>query len=120
MAHFRDKKTGSILKQEISQIIQNEIKDPRVTGLISVTDVIVTKDLRSANVYISVLGDEQAFKNCIIGIKNAIGFIKRRLGENLRMKYVPDIRIKEDHSISQGSHLYNVLKNMEESSNNEN
>ena len=113
MAYYRDKRTGSLLKQEISQIIHREIKDPRVTGLITVTDVIVSRDLRNATVYISILGDKQCHKSSMEGLKSSIGFIKRRLGEVLSLKFIPDIRFKEDYSLQEGSELYRKLNQLE-------
>ncbi|MDH5680533.1 MAG: 30S ribosome-binding factor RbfA [Spirochaetota bacterium] len=113
MAYYRDKRTGSLLKQEVSQIIHREIKDPRVTGLITVTDVIVSRDLRNATIYVSILGDTQAHKSSMEGLKSSIGFIKRRLGEILSLKFIPDIRFKEDHSLQEGSELYRKLNQLE-------
>ena len=68
------------IKKEISNIIQNDLKDPRLSQLISVTDVNVTKDLRYAKVRISVMGSEEDKNNSIEGLKSAAGFIRREIG----------------------------------------
>lgn len=109
MAHFRDKRVASLLIQEISLILRKDVKDPRVSGFITVTDVEMAKDLKSATVYVSIMGDEQNCRKSFEGLINAAGFIKKRLGENLTLKYIPSLHFKEDYSIREGSQLYDKL-----------
>jgi ribosome-binding factor A len=109
MAYYRDKRAGSLLHQEISQLILKEIKDPRITGFVTVTDVVMSKDLKIATVYVSILGDEKSHQSTFKGLVSSIGFIKRRLGQLLSLKYMPDIRFKEDTSIERGANLYNKI-----------
>ncbi len=109
MASFRDKRASSLLHQEISQLILKEIKDPRITGFVTVTDVVMSKDLRIATVYVSILGDDKSHQSTLKGLISSVGFIKRRLGKLVSLKYMPDIRFKEDTSIERGSNLYNKI-----------
>lgn len=109
MAHFRDKRVASLLIQEISLILRRDIKDPRVSGFITVTDVEMSKDLKYATVYVSILGDEEHCSKSFEGLLNAAGFIKKKLGETLSLRYIPNLKFKEDFSIRDGSQLYEKL-----------
>jgi len=99
-----NKKSGghvnSDVKRVISHVIEREIKDPRVTGLISVVKVEVTKDLKECKCYISVLGGDG--DKTIEGLQSASGFIRKRVAEALNMRNTPEIRFILDDSIQYG------------------
>ncbi len=97
------------MKKEVSAIIQNELKDPRLTKMISVTTAEVTRDLRYAKVYISVLGDENDKNNAIQGLKSAAGFIRREIGQRLKLRYTPEILFELDNSIERGVYLNKLI-----------
>ena len=78
-------------KREISDLISNEIRDPRIAQFTSVTHVDVTKDLRYAKVYISVLGDKKAREDTLTGLKSAAGFARREMGKRKNLRYNPEI-----------------------------
>lgn len=92
---------GEVMK-ELSKIIQNEIKDPRIHPMTSVTAVEVAPDLKSCRAYISVLGDEEALKNTIAGLKSAEGYIRRQLAKTVNLRNTPEIRFIADQSIAYG------------------
>lgn len=79
------------VKREVSFIIQNELKDPRIAKMISVTAADVTRDLRYARVYVSVLGDENEKRDAIEGLRSAAGFIRREIGRRIQLRYTPEI-----------------------------
>ncbi len=110
----RSSRVGHLIKEEISHIIQREVKDPMI-GFITITDVEITDDLKSATVYFSVYGDEEVKANTFKGLNRAVGFIKRELGKNLRLKYIPDISFKFDNSYEYGSRIERILKELKES-----
>ncbi len=112
MVYYRDKRTASLLKKEISRLLLREVKDPRITGLITVTDVVVSKDLKVATVYISILGDKKTIEDSLAGLSSSRGYIKTCLAKVLHMKYMPDIRFKEDYSLKKGAELYNKLNKL--------
>ncbi len=114
MAYYRNKRAGSLLREEISLMIQREIKDPRITGFITITGVEVTKDLRVATVHVSILGDEKSCKNTLQGLRSATGYMKKRLGKILSFKYIPEIRFEEDNSLLEGSKIYQQISDLEE------
>jgi ribosome-binding factor A len=104
----RQKRLGQLLKQEISDMLLREIKDPRI-AFASITSVDVAPDLRHAKVLVSVLGTESERKSTMAGLRSAAGFIRRELGQRLRLKYIPEIRIVYDDSIEEGSRILSLI-----------
>ena len=87
------------LKKEISRILQEELKDPRI-GFVTVTRIELTGDLRHAKVYFSILGDEENQKSGEEGIQRAAGYIRKLIGQRIPLRYVPELsfRLKNEHS----------------------
>ncbi len=97
------------VKIALSDIIMNEVKEPDVSGLISVTDVHITPDQKYAKVYISIYGKTN--KNKVIdALKKASGFIKKELGRRVRMRNMPDITFTLDESMEYGAYMDKVIK----------
>lgn len=90
------------VQRELAGIIREEIKDPRIPGLISVVAVEVTPDLKECKAWISVYGDEDVQNDAIAGLKNAAGFVRRELARRLNLRNTPDIRFILDQSIAYG------------------
>ncbi|MFZ5989832.1 MAG: 30S ribosome-binding factor RbfA [Bacillota bacterium] len=97
------------VRKELSSIIQNELKDPRLSKLISITRVNVTKDLRYAKVYVSVLGSDAEKASSIEGLKSAAGFIRREIGHRIQLRYTPEIHFELDNSIEQGAYITRLI-----------
>lgn len=97
------------VKKEISSIIQNEIKDPRLPSLVSVVACNVSKDLSHAKVFISVLGNDEEKKNALKALKSAAGFIRRELGHRVKLRAVPEIHFELDTSIEHGIYINKLL-----------
>ena len=93
--------TGEVQK-ELSVIIQNEIKDPRIAPMTSVVAVEVAPDLKTCKAYISVLGNEEAAQNTLAGLKSAEGYIRRQLARTVNLRNTPEIRFILDQSIEYG------------------
>ncbi|MDD6772083.1 MAG: 30S ribosome-binding factor RbfA [Inconstantimicrobium porci] len=110
MAKYRAGRINEEVKKEISDIIRTEIKDPRLTAMISVVDVNVTKDLRYAKVYISIFANSDEEKNASFeALKNACGFIRREVGHRVNLRYAPEIIFELDNSIEHGMHIDSLL-----------
>lgn len=90
------------VQKELSVIIQNEIKDPRVAPMTSVVAVEVAPDLKTCKAYISVLGNEEAAQNTLAGLKSAEGYIRRQLARTVNLRNTPEIRFILDQSIEYG------------------
>ena len=110
MANYRGGRINEEVKREISNIIRNEIKDPRLTALVSVTDVKVTKDLRYAKVYVSIFGkDEEEKNNTFLALKNASGYIRREVGQRMNLRNTPQIIFELDDSISYSMRIEELI-----------
>ena len=99
---------GEVLK-ELSSIIRGEIKDPRIHPMTSVMAVEVAPDLETCKAYISVLGNDEAKKATITGLKSAEGYIRRQLAKNLNLRNTPEIRFILDESIEYGVNMSKMI-----------
>ena len=115
MANYRGGRINEEVKREISTIIRNEIKDPRLTAMVSVTDVKVTKDLRYAKVFVSIFGkDEEEKNNTFLALKNASGYIRREIGQRINLRYNPQIIFELDDSINYGMHIEELIQKVKD------
>ena len=97
------------VRRVLSAIIQNEIKDPRIHPMTSVVEVEVAPDLKSAKAYISVLGDEQAQRDTLEGLRSAEGYIRRALARTVNLRNTPEIRFIMDQSVEYGVHMSKLI-----------
>ena len=88
--------------RELSNIIRNEIKDPRIHPMTTVASVEVAPDLKTCKAYISVLGDEKAQKDTLEGLKSAAGYARRCLAQSLNLRNTPELTFVLDNSIEYG------------------
>ena len=109
MASNRIGRINKEIQRELASLIPN-VKDPRVSGLISVTAVDTTPDLRYAKIYISVL-DKSDCAQVLKGLKSASGYLRRELGRALQLRYTPELTFVRDDSIDQGAHILDMLRN---------
>ncbi|CAM2890769.1 30S ribosome-binding factor RbfA [Paenibacillus sediminis] len=108
MAKIRTGRVGEQIKKELSQLIQTELKDPRI-GFITVTGVDVTNDLSQAKVYLSVFGDDEQKENSLKGLEKAKGFLRSELGKRILLRHTPELIFKFDESIEYGSRIEKLL-----------
>ncbi|AEI44294.1 30S ribosome-binding factor RbfA [Paenibacillus mucilaginosus] len=108
MAKIRVGRVGEQIKKEISQIIQSELKDPRI-GFITVTGVDVTNDFSQAKIFLSVLGSDDQKEATLKALARSTGFIRSELGKRIRMRKVPELLFKFDASIDYGSKIESLL-----------
>ena len=97
------------VQKELSTIIRNEIKDPRIHPMTSVMAVEVAPDLKTCKAYISVLGEKEAKEATIKGLKSAEGYIRRQLARNLNLRNTPEIRFILDESIEYGVKMSKLI-----------
>lgn len=108
MSH-RPEKVREFIKEQVSDIIQHQLKDPRI-GFVSVTDVEVSVDLRHAKVFVSVLGDAQAKTDTMAGLESAQGYVRGELGRRLQMRFTPEILFRLDESIERGTRIVTLIR----------
>jgi ribosome-binding factor A len=99
---------GPLLKEEISLLLQREVKDVRI-GDVTVSDVIVTPDLKEATVYVQVHGDETRKAEAIAGLGSAAGFIRSRIGRGLRIRRTPELHFEIDRTQERAARIHELL-----------
>lgn len=120
MAKYRSGRINEEIKRELSDIIQNEVRDPRVTAMVSVTNVEVTKDLHYAKVFVSLFGKEEQKKETLSALKSSAGFMRREIGHRVNLRHTPELLIELDNTIEHGMHINALLESIKESSSNGN
>ena len=108
MASNRIGRINEERQRELATLIRT-VKDPRVHGLVSITAVETTPDLRFCKVHVSVL-DKSDVKEVVKGLKSAAGYLRRELGRALNLRYTPELQFVEDDSIDQGAHILSLLR----------
>ena len=108
MASNRIGRINEEIQRELSSLIRT-VKDPRVTGMISVTAVNTTPDLKFCKVYISVL-DKSDVAQVLKGLKSASGYLRRELGHALNLRNTPELTFVRDDSIDHGAHILDMLR----------
>jgi len=111
MATYRLDRIEEEVKKELSTII-SELKDPRISGVISVVAVNVTKDLRFAKAFISILGSSEQGENTLKGLNSAAGFIRKEIGHRLNLRNTPEFSFTEDSSIEYGAHINKLIRDV--------
>ena len=100
------------LREEISRVLARQIKDPRLNSVISITRVESSSDLRSARVYISVLGNDIQRKEALEGLQSAASFLRREIRDRINMKHTPFMTYLLDDSIQEADHLLRLLNDV--------
>jgi ribosome-binding factor A len=107
----RIERLNSVIQQEISQLLREQVNDPRLTSLISITEVSTSSDLRHTKVFISTFGDNVDKKEILQGFTAASGFLRRQLANRLQLRHMPELSFHFDDSIE---HAAEVLKLIDE------
>lgn len=103
----RSERVAGQLRRDLARLIQQEIKDPEV-GFVSLSDVEVTRDLSHAKVFITVFDPEKA-KESLKALRRASTFLRHRLGQELRLRHVPELHFVHDDSVERGSHIDDLI-----------
>ena len=108
MAH-RIERVNSLIRQEISELLKRQVKDPRLGTLVTITDVSTSPDLRHAKVSISRIGSEEEKQETLSVLTAASGFFRNELAKRLRLRHIPELSFQWDDSIEQGDHLLQLI-----------
>ncbi len=111
----RQEKVKELLRAEISDIIRKEIKDPRL-GFVTITDAQVSKDLRHARIFISVMGDDEAKKTSLGILQKTAGFIRHEFGQRVAMKTIPELMFTLDQAVETGARIFELLQEVKHES----
>jgi ribosome-binding factor A len=107
----RSERVGHAIKKEVSNIIHDEMKDPRM-GFVTITNVELTNDLRFAKIFFSVLGNDEEKKKTSEALDSAVGFIRKLVSERIKLRYSPDMVFKEDRSIECSMHIEEIINEL--------
>ena len=99
------------IKKIVSVLIDRELKDPRLTGLISVTKVSVTNDLKYCKIYVSMLGTKDT-SEAMDALSSAAGFVRKEIGSKIRMHSTPEVKFELDDSMEYGAHIQNIINDL--------
>lgn len=109
MAGYKNGRITSDVHRELAALIR-ELKDPRISKLLSIVKVDVSGDLSSAKVYVSAVEGEEATAASVKGLKNAAGYLRRELGARLRLRKTPELRFIADDSIIQSANIASIIE----------
>jgi len=105
----RAERIGTLIQRELSDVLSTKTKDPRLT-LVTITDVRVTDDLRSARIYFCVLEGNERKESVMAGFQSAAGYLKRELGDRLALRYTPELSFFYDESFDRAAALHKTLE----------
>ncbi|HYD54872.1 MAG TPA: 30S ribosome-binding factor RbfA [Gemmatimonadaceae bacterium] len=112
--HRRSDRVAEAIREEVASFLHEGIKDPRVVGMVTVTGVDVTRDLRSAKVFVSILGTDAERSATFEGLASVAGHLRSRLGRALRLRVAPEIQFREDQSLTRAARIESLLAQVRE------
>jgi ribosome-binding factor A len=107
--HQRSDRVAEAIREEIAMFLAEGVKDPRVTGLVTVTGVDMTRDLRHAKVFVSVMGTETDRSATLEGLSSVAGFLRSRLARSLSLRVAPEVHFVPDESIARAARIETLL-----------
>ena len=111
----RVSRVAALIQREVSQLLLNGIKDDRVgAGMVSVTDVNVSGDLQHAKIFVSIYGTPEAKAETMAGLKAATGYVRREIGQRVRLRRTPEVLFVEDKSLERGDRILSLLNQISE------
>ena len=113
MSTIRQEQVQNLLVEEISIMLQRELKDPRL-GFITVTGAEISRDLTHAKVFVSILGSDEEKKSSMAALKSATGLIRGKFGRRAHLRVAPEILFEQDTGIARGARIFELLHQIEE------
>jgi ribosome-binding factor A len=110
----RPDRVAEAIRTEVATFLSQDVKDPRVVGLVTVTGVDVTRDLRSAKVFVSILGSDTERAATFEGLDSVASHLRARVGRALRLRLAPEITFKEDESIARAARIETLLSQIKD------
>ena len=109
----RIERVNGLLREEISGLISSQLNDPRLRGIITITQVRTASDLRNARVYVSVMGNESIRQEALAGIQSSATFLRRELRDRVSLRYIPFLRFVLDDAILEADRLMKIIDDLE-------
>ena len=105
----RSERTSKLIQREISDLLERQVNDPRLSRLISVTEVTLSPDFKHAKIFVSTLGSQIDKEDMLASFNNASGFLRRELAAHLKLKHTPQLSFHYDDSIERGARLLKLI-----------
>ncbi len=105
----RSERTSKLIQREISDLLERQVNDPRLSRLISVTEVTLSPDFKQAKIFVSTLGSKTDKEDMLASFNNASGFLRRELAAHLKLRYTPQLSFHYDDSIERGARLLKLM-----------
>jgi ribosome-binding factor A len=112
--HDRPARVAHEFQREVGELLAHGLKDPRITGFITVTGAKMGSDLKDVTVYVSVLGDEATRARTLEGLHAAAGYLQREVARRIQLRYTPHLRFAYDGSVAEGDRIERLLKEVKE------
>jgi ribosome-binding factor A len=114
---YRQGRLGEEIRKIISALLLREIKDPRLSGMVSISAVEVTSDGSYATVYVSIFGDDaksaEEQENVLTALRSAKGLIKKEIGRQVKLRHIPELIFKPDNSLEYGRHITKIINSLD-------
>ncbi len=110
----RADRVGEAIREEVAAFLARDAKDPRLTGLVTVTGVEMTRDLRHANVFVSVMGTEAERAATMDGLKSVAHHLRSRVGKALRLQFAPELTFRLDESVQRAARIETLLASLKD------
>ncbi|HEX8943713.1 MAG TPA: 30S ribosome-binding factor RbfA [Gemmatimonadaceae bacterium] len=112
--HRRGDRVAAAIREVVATFLAEEAKDPRITSFVTVTGVEVTRDLRHAKVFVSVMGSDAERAKTFEGLASVASFLRARVGQALRLRLAPEISFKPDESVAHAAHIESLLSQIKQ------
>lgn len=109
----RIEQVNNLIRREISELLQRQVKDPRLGNFVAVTEVSTSPDLKYAKVFVSHIGSQAEKQETLKVLATASGFLRNELAKNLRLRRIPELNFQWDDSIERGAHLLQLIDNVD-------
>ncbi len=107
----RPRQVADVVRAELARLLREELRDPAI-GFATITDVVMAEDLRSAKVFVSVLGGLEAFHRSVAALNHAQGRLRTLVGRNCHLRYAPELLFLEDHTLERGARIDELLRSL--------
>ena len=114
MSSRRIERVNDLLRSELSELIGRTLKDPRVAGLVSLTEVETSADLRHAKVFVSVFGSDEERKSTLEALRHASGFLRHEVAQRVTLRHMPELEFVLDSSLEHGDRILRLLKQVQQ------
>jgi ribosome-binding factor A len=112
--HRRSDRVAEAIREEVATFLAEDAKDPRITGMVTVTGVEITRDLRHAKVFVSVMGSDTERSSTFEGLASAASHLRSRVGRALRLRLAPEISFRPDESVAHAARIEDLLARIKE------